>query len=168
MGSLYSYSFSEKLTDEKVLRIVTLNKVNFKDLIQYDTDVHKICREKWIKAIVSDLPDSVAVLDEKNKIVGYAGIRKCAQNDYTELCPMITDSQDNAIFLLKRILDGMPEGSRLKVKIPSENINAVQIMTSIGFPIHDPNPHLIMFTRYRFETDICKVYSVLNDVNQFA
>ena len=148
--------------------IVPLLKVNFKNLVEYDTSFHRINREEWIQPIVDNLLESVAVVDGMNTLLGFAGIRICGAKRYTELCPLIAENPEAATCLLKHVLEINPEGYKLKVKIPSENADAVRLMETIGFPTYDPNPHLIMFTKYRFRTNMRKVYCILNDVNQFG
>ena len=145
-----------------------LQKVNFKNLVEYDTSFQRINRGEWIQPIVDKLPESVAVVDEMDKILGFAGIRVCEDEKYTELCPLIAESPEGATSLLKYILEVNPEGYKLKVEIPSENADALRLMEKIGFPINDSNPQLIMFTKYRLQTNMSKVYCILNDVNQFG
>ena len=56
------------------IRSVPLSSVNFKDLIDYDTNIHRIKREAWVKSILDHQPESVAALNGLDQIVGYAGV----------------------------------------------------------------------------------------------
>ena len=88
----------------------------------------------------------------------------------TETALLLGDKPNAAAMLLKHIMGNLPEGRYIKLKIPSENQDAVSLMKKIGFSTEPDkaNPHLIMFTKYRFQVDTSKVYCLLNDMHQFA
>ena len=147
--------------------IVPLPQVDFKELIAYDTDIHRINREDWIKSIADQYPDSVAALNESNQIVGYAGVYHCAAKEYTELKPMLADSPNVAVTLLEHIMKVTPEGHDFKVKIISENIDAMSLMERIGFST-EMKSDTVMFNKQKFQVKTSCIYSLLNGNNQFA
>ena len=148
------------------MTIVPLLQVDFKKLIAYDTDIHRINREKWIKSIVDQCPDSVAALNESNQIVGYAGVYHCAAKEYTELKPMLADSPNIAVTLLEHVIKVTPQGHDFKVKVTSENPDAMSLMKKIGFSAKKKDT--VMFNKQKFQVKTSYIYSILNGNNQFA
>ena len=147
--------------------IVPLSQVDFKELIAYDTDIHRINREDWIKLIVDQNPDSVVALNECNQIVGYTGVYHCAAKQYTELKPMLADNPNIAISLLEHVIKVTPKGHDFKVKVISENIDAVSLMTKIGFSTKMKSDTM-MFNKQKFQVKTSCIYSAINGNNQFA
>ena len=149
------------------LKIIPLSKVNFEDLLTYDTDVHRIKREEWIRPLV-DLPDSIAVLNSSDQIVGYAGVCQYPDAKYTQIKPLHADSPTVAAMLVQRCLEVIPEGYKVKVKILTENPEAMSLLEKVGFSTDIKPPDMIMFNKPKFQVKTNKVYSVMNGWNQFA
>ena len=152
----------------KDVNIVPLSQVSFEDLISYDTEVNLIRREEWIKPL-TELADSVAAINNSHQIVGYVGIDQNNDEKFTQIKPLLADNPKVAATLLNHALKIVPSGYRVKVKIPSENAEAVSLMEKVGFSTKSSKaPDMIMFTKRKFQVKINKVYSVLNGWNQFA
>ena len=149
------------------LDIVPLSRVNFEKLVAYDTDIHRIRREDWIKPL-TELPDSVAAMNSSNQLVGYLGIEHCPEQQFTQLKPLLADTSAVAAKLLNHALKVTPKGFKLKVKVLSENVNAMTLMEKVGFSTEIKPPDMIMFSKTKFQIKTDKVYSVLNGWNQFA
>ena len=149
------------------VRTAPLSQLPFKELVSYDTEVHLIKREEWIKPVWKH-PDSVTALDERNQISGYAGVFHCPRRKYTQLKPLLADSPEVAAMLLYEIMKVVPEDHMLKVKIPSENPHAISLMKTIGFSTDIKPPDTIMFSKHQFKVEMNKVYSAVNGNNVFA
>ena len=149
------------------VRITPLSQVKFEDLMVYDTDVHRIKREEWIRPLV-DLPDSIAAVNSSDQIVGYAGVGHYPANKYTQIKPLHADNPAVAAMLLQKTLEVIPEGYKVKIKVPSENPDAMSLMEKIGFSTGIKAPDMIMFNKYKFQVKMNQVYSVMNGWNQFA
>ena len=68
-----------------------LSQVDFQELTDYDTDTHRFRREGKIKHLV-DQPDSIAIINETNQIVGYVGVWHYHDEKYTQLTPLQADT----------------------------------------------------------------------------
>ena len=126
-------------------------------------------RDEWIKPLV-EIPDSAAAVTRDNdEIVGYVGIGY-EQNygKYVKVGPLLADSLRLAAILLQHVMQIIPEGYTMNVKIPTENREAISLMKKIGFKTEMKAPDMFMFNRYKFPVEISKVYSVLNGWSQFA
>ena len=137
-------------------------------MIAYDTGIHLIKREDWIKSIVDSNPDSIVAVDKGKLIVGYAGVYHCAAKNYTELKPMLANNLNVAIALLEQVIKVTPKDHLFKVNIITENSSAVTLFEHIGFSMGVNAPDTVMFNKHKFQVDTTRVYSILNGNNQFA
>ena len=156
-------------TTENIKVIPLLHDVDFQTLMAYDVNINQLKRDEWIKPLV-EIPDSVAAVNrDNNEIVGYVGVG-FEQNygKYLKVGPLLADSPSIAAALLRRVIQIIPEGYNICVKIPTENGEAISLMEKIGFCTEMKAPDMFMFNRYKRPVLIRKVYSVLNGWNQFA
>ena len=117
---------------------------------------------------MTELPDSVAAVNNSHQIVGYVGIGYNPDEKFTQIKPLLADNPVVAATLLNHALKVVPVGYKVKAKIPSENPDAMSLMAKIGFSTESKVPDMIMFNKCKFQVNINKVYSVLNGWNQFA
>ena len=148
-------------------RIVPLSQVDFQELTDYDTDTHRFRREGKIKHLI-DRPDSIAIINETNQIVGYVGVWHYHDEKYTQLTPLHADTSSLARILLKHVMQVTPEGYQIKVKVPLGNPDAISLLEKIGFSTQLNPPDILMFTDHKIEVKINKVYSVMDGWNHFA
>ncbi len=162
--SLWFYAGVEVTTGTK---LVPLLEVNFDDLIAYDTEIHRINREQWIRDALDTSPDSVAALDKSNQIQGYVVVEH-QPNNVTQLKPLLADSTAVATLLLRHALTTMPPGEKVKIKIPSENPAAQVLMIKIGWSPEMKPGDRTLFTKRKFQVQMKRVFSVMNGNNMFA
>ena len=93
-------ALSKKTTD---VNIVPLSQLSFEDLIAYDTAVHLINREEWIKPL-TELPDSVVAVNNSHQIVGYVGIGQNHDEKFTQIKPLLANNPSVAATLLNHAL----------------------------------------------------------------
>ena len=135
----------------------------------YDININQLKRDEWIKPLVDITESAAAVNRDNDEIVGYVGIGY-EQNygKYVKVGPLLADSSCIAAKLLQRVMQIIPEGYSINVKIPTENPEAISLMEKIGFCTEMKAPDMFMFNRYKLPVEMSKVYSVLNGWNQFA
>ena len=156
-------------TTAENIKIIPLQEVNFQTLMAYDININQLKRDEWIKPLVDITESAAAVNRDNDEIVGYVGIGY-EQNygKYVKVGPLLADSSCIAAKLLQRVMQIIPEGYSINVKIPTENPEAISLMEKIGFCTEMKAPDMFMFNRYKLPVEMSKVYSVLNGWNQFA
>ena len=111
------------------MKILPLQEVNFQTLMAYDININRVKRDEWIKPLV-EIPDSAAAINRDNdEIVGYVGIGY-EQNygKYVKVGPLLADSPSIAVILLQHVIQIIPEGYTMNVKILTENREAISLM----------------------------------------
>ena len=87
---------------------------------------------------------------------------------YFQIKQLNADNFAVATMLLQKTSEIIPKGYEVKVKVPSENPEAMSLKEKIGFSTDIKPPDVIMFNKCKFQVKMSKVYSVMNGWNQFA
>ncbi len=166
-----SNGFISAITDPAI-KLVPLQDIPLKDLLKYDTNIHKIPREWWVQQCYENYNQSVAAINENGDICGYAVFYPMPDSNKYKLQPLLADEPRIAKQLLKHVLDKLPESCGLIVKIPEDNPDAVVLFKSIGVTPETPFQSFIMYNKHKtydkLQMPVHKIYSVMNGNNQFA
>ena len=110
--------------------------VDFQKLVEYDRKACGYDRKDSVKALTEIQDITCLVFEENGEIKGYGAIRKAVNGH--KLCPLIADSQEIALALIKSLSEGFDSEIMLEIDHPhlKENRKTVGLcLQTVGFKL---------------------------------
>ena len=150
----FKHKIVKNMTSQQ--NIISLDKVNFADLISYDSTLFPVNRKTFIKNWIN-LPEStgLAYIDDK-KIMGYGLIRKC-EIGY-KIGPLFSNNEDVAEKLYLNLTNSVKSNSLVYLDIPEVNTKALKLVKKYNMiPIFETAR---MYTREIPQIDLNMIYGI--------
>ena len=136
--------------------IVPIKKVDFDDVIAYDTALNTVARPVYLSNwILHDTANGYVALTN-GKVVGFGIIR--AADEGHKMYPLYADDKDIAKALFCRLVTHVPEQEEVIYTAPTENENSNEIV--VGNGLKKLLPMTKLYNIKDIPVDINKVYSI--------
>ncbi|XP_069115116.1 uncharacterized protein [Argopecten irradians] len=137
--------------------VVPMSQVRVSDLLQYDTGIHKLPREEYIKNWIEHEKSRTYVAMRDGKVCGYGVLR--SQDSYNQIAPLYADDKSVAKGLFRQLASEVPAGEKVGFSSPFENSSATEFaamnkMMKPGIPL------VMMYKGEPVDVDTDKVYAV--------
>ncbi|MFI3155081.1 MAG: GNAT family N-acetyltransferase [Methylococcaceae bacterium] len=106
--------------------IVEIDRVPFKDLLQYDSRYFPAPRAGFLQSWIQQKQGAALAIAAENKITGYGVIRAC--DGGFRIGPLFADSYNDAEPLLAALLSRIPRNSDFFMDIPEPNQDALKLV----------------------------------------
>ncbi|XP_033758238.1 uncharacterized protein LOC117340587 [Pecten maximus] len=137
--------------------ILPLQHVSILDVIQYDTQIHKIPRESYITNWISHANSMTYVAMKDDAVCGYAVLR--TQDTYTTIAPLYADTEYIANELFIKLTSDVPDKAIIGFTSPLEN-NAATKLSVRNRMMKKGMPMIMVFNQEPITVDIHRVYAL--------
>ena len=136
------------------------------DVIDYDSSVHKIPRENFLRVWISSRLSSAYCAVKNGVVVGYGVLRKEQPGDPDRLSGLYGDTPLVARLLLMRLLKDATKET-VKIIVPYVP-HSRELINDIGISFLELPTSVRMYTQHDIPIAIDKVYSMMNNINLIA
>jgi len=131
--------------------------VELNELLGYDTTIHTIPREGYMKRWLEHEDSKTYVAKRNDKVVGYGVLRSI--DHYNQIAPLYADDKSVAKGLFHALASEVPENSKVGFSSPFENSSATEIAASSGL-MKPGIPLIMLYEKNPVNVDTNKVYAV--------
>lgn len=144
-------------TGKEDFTVLPVGQVNFADVLKYDTSIHKVARESYIRNWIQHDQSKTYVAMRGDKVCGYGVLR--SQDSYKQIAPLYAEDKGVAKALFRNLASDVPAGEIVGFSSPFENSAATEFaaqnrMMKPGIPL------VMFYTDDPVNVDTDKVYAV--------
>ncbi|OWF40435.1 uncharacterized protein LOC110463779 isoform X1 [Mizuhopecten yessoensis] len=157
----YNYGHIDQRTcknkDVEDFTILPLGQASLPDLLEYDTEIHKVAREKYMRNWISHDKSKTCVAFRGGKVCGYGVLR--SQDSYNQIAPLYADDKSVAKGLFRNLASEVPKGEKVGFSSPFENSSATEF-AAINKMMKPGIPLVMIYKDAPVNVDTDKVFAV--------
>ncbi|XP_033758881.1 uncharacterized protein LOC117341145 [Pecten maximus] len=157
----YNYGHIDQRTCKNKVKedftVVSLAQASLSDLLRYDTDIHKLAREDYMKNWIEHDKSKTYVAMREGKVCGYGVLR--SQDSYNQIAPLYADDKSVAKGLFRYLAREVPAGEKVGFSSPFENSSATEF-AAINKMMKPGIPLVMVYKGEPVDVDTDKVFAV--------
>ncbi|XP_060084528.1 uncharacterized protein LOC132563794 [Ylistrum balloti] len=157
----YNYGHIDQRTCENKgkedFTVVPIEQTNLSDVLNYDTDIHKVARKEYIRNWIDHDRSRTYVAMRDGKVCGYGVLR--SQDSFNQIAPLYADDKKVAKGLFRHLASDVPSGEKVGFSSPFENSSATEF-AAVNKMMKPGIPLIKIYKDDPVDVDIDKVYAV--------